>query len=307
VTAKLQAADKQQVVEELLDMLCDQDLIADRAAALEAIWQREQSMSTGLQFGVAIPHGKTDAVDHLVAAVGIHPTGIDYGSMDGLPSRIFVLTLSPETKPAPHVRFMSAVSQLLDKEGRDRILACGNRAELYRALRGEKFTPSGSAEKPSAQFQLADYLDPGAICTDLTGQTPEQAIDQLLDVLERASKLADPAAARAAVLRREQDMPTGLENHVALPHGRTDSVDQLICAVGLHRAGLDFGAVDNKPAHVIVLVLAPNHGEDPYLQFLGAMIGAVRPLDIDRVLACRRPQDLLDLLTGQSTTHKPEA
>ncbi len=306
VTAELQATDKHGVVEELLDMLCDQNLIGDRDAALEAIWQREQSMSTGLQFGVAIPHGKTDAVDHLVAAVGLHPTGIDYGSMDGLPSRIFVLTLSPASKPAPHVRFMSAVSQLLDKEGRQRILACRNRGELYRALRGETFTPSGSGEKPTAQFHLADYLDPASITTDLSGRSCQEAIDQLLDLLAAAGKLADPPAARAAVLQRERDMPTGLENHVALPHGRTDSVDQLICAVGLHRAGLDFGAVDNKPAHVVVLVLAPNHGEDPYLQFLGAMIGALRPLDIDQVLACRRSEDLLQLLTRQSAD-KPEA
>ena len=298
VTPDLKGATKAEVIDELIDLMVGQGLIRDRAAGLEAVWQREQSMSTGLQYGVAIPHGRTDAVDRLVAVAGIHRGGIDFGSLDGEPSRIFVLTLSPKSKPAPHVRFMSAVSQVLDTEGRKRILACRTSDELYRALRGEKFTPSGAEPRRGARFHLADYLQADTLCTDLPGSTPGEAIDALLAMLAGGGRIGGVEAARAAVLQREREMPTGLENHVALPHGRTDTVDRLQVAVGVHRGGLDFNALDGKPTHVVVLVLAPTSGDEPYLQLLAAIIGSLRTLDVQSVLAAQSPAQLRGLLVG---------
>ena len=134
VEPDLKGETKEEIIEELLDILHRNGMIKDRDEAVRAVWDREQSMSTGLQYGVAIPHGKTDTVRELVCAVGLKKTGIDYGSMDGQPSKIFILTISPKSKPAPHVRFMSVVSQVLDDEGRARILSCKKRQELYRAL-----------------------------------------------------------------------------------------------------------------------------------------------------------------------------
>lgn len=122
---------KEQIIDELLDMLVRNGLVRDREAAAQAIWERENSMSTGLQYGVAIPHGKTDAVGRLVCTLGISKDGVDFGSMDGEPSRIFILTLSPKSKPAPHVQFMSAVSGLLNAEGREAILSCRNAREVF--------------------------------------------------------------------------------------------------------------------------------------------------------------------------------
>jgi PTS system nitrogen regulatory IIA component len=88
-------------------------------------------MSTGIQEGIAIPHGKTDAVDELVACVAIKKEGIDFESLDGKPSRIFIMTLSPANKVGPHVQFLAEISRLLKRtEARAQMLSAGSAEEL---------------------------------------------------------------------------------------------------------------------------------------------------------------------------------
>ncbi len=123
LTTRLRSTTKEEVMEEMLQLLARGGAVKDVDEARDALWVRERSMSTGMQYGIAIPHARTDAVDSLVCAVGLKPRGIDFESMDGQPSRIFVLTLSPKSAATPHVRFMSMVSQLLNEEGRAALLA----------------------------------------------------------------------------------------------------------------------------------------------------------------------------------------
>ena len=131
VTTHLEGDTKEEVIEELLDMLNGNGLLTDVDEARRAVWRREQGMSTGLKHGMAIPHGKTNAVTRLVCAVGLKPEGIEYGTMDGEPAKIIILTLSPLKNPAPHVQFLSTVSQFLSQEGLERVLACQTRQELF--------------------------------------------------------------------------------------------------------------------------------------------------------------------------------
>ena len=132
----LRATSKPAVIEELLDMLCRARLVSDRDMALRDVLAREESMSTGLQHGVAIPHARTDAVNRIVCVVGVHRKGIDFGSIDGEPARIFVLTLSPRSRATPHMRFMSLVGRLLDEARRPHILAARTRLDIYGLLCG---------------------------------------------------------------------------------------------------------------------------------------------------------------------------
>ncbi|MHC4715871.1 MAG: cation:proton antiporter domain-containing protein, partial [Planctomycetota bacterium] len=215
IKVHLDATDKAGVIDELLDLLDAHGQLLDRDRAGEDVRRREESMSTGLQYGVAIPHAKSDGVNRLVCAVGLKREGIDFDSMDGEPARIFIMTLSPADKPAPHVEFMSAVSRLLDSERRPAILACRSAEQVYELLCGGPIAPAPPA---AGAFRLADYLRPELLTTDLAGTTPTEVIDELLGMLDRAGCLRDVCQARRAVLQREQQMPTGLQDGIALPH-----------------------------------------------------------------------------------------
>ncbi|MDR1933772.1 MAG: PTS sugar transporter subunit IIA [Spirochaetales bacterium] len=113
VTADLQGATKQEIIESLLDMLMSTGKVKDREAALAAVLDREKKMSTGMENGIAIPHGKTDAVEELVAAVGVSKHPVDFEALDKQLSQIFIMTLSSNQRTGPHIQFLAEISQLL--------------------------------------------------------------------------------------------------------------------------------------------------------------------------------------------------
>ncbi len=121
----LEATDKPSVIRELLEILDRAGVLSDPQAATQVVLERESCMSTGLEHGIAIPHGKTDTVDRLLVAVALKPEGVDFDSADGAPSRIFILTLSPASRSGPHIRFLAEISRLLqDDKQRQRLLSC---------------------------------------------------------------------------------------------------------------------------------------------------------------------------------------
>ena len=114
ILMNLETTTKEGIITEMIDHLAASGRIKNRKAALKAIMEREKKMSTGMQNGIAIPHGKTNSVPDLVTALGIKPEGMNFESLDGLPSRIFIMTLSPVNRTGPHVQFLSEISRILE-------------------------------------------------------------------------------------------------------------------------------------------------------------------------------------------------
>jgi PTS system nitrogen regulatory IIA component len=136
---RLESDTKQGIIEELVDMLVSGGKITpeQRAPVLKAILDREKKMSTGVQHGVAIPHGKTDMIATLVTAVALKPEGVDFGSLDGEPSRIFVMTVSSVLHTGPHLQYLAEISKLLNVPSvRERILQATSVEDLLNILIG---------------------------------------------------------------------------------------------------------------------------------------------------------------------------
>ena len=119
----LRSDNKEGIIQELVENMVKAGKVKDQEAALEAIHEREKRMSTGMENGIAIPHGKTDSVDSLIVAVGRKTEGVDFNSIDSQPSKIFIMTLSPLSHTGPHLQFLAEVSKLLrDVHSRQRFL-----------------------------------------------------------------------------------------------------------------------------------------------------------------------------------------
>ena len=109
------------------------DLCEKARAAVNA---REAAGCTALANGIAIPHGYMDEVESPIAAIGIHPQGVDCSSIDGLPTRIFILLLN-HLGSRDHIRFLAAVNRrLIIPEVRAAILVAQTREEVLRLLAG---------------------------------------------------------------------------------------------------------------------------------------------------------------------------
>jgi PTS system fructose-specific IIC component/PTS system nitrogen regulatory IIA component len=89
----------------------------DRGAALGCVMEREALMSTGIRHGIAVPHGKCDAFESMVGAIGISRSGIDYDAFDGCPVHIAFLIISPRRNPETHLRTLKLLAEILDLPG----------------------------------------------------------------------------------------------------------------------------------------------------------------------------------------------
>ncbi|MBO7299322.1 MAG: PTS sugar transporter subunit IIA [Kiritimatiellae bacterium] len=135
----LKATTKDGVLAELADVLVEQGAISkeSRNAIFAALKEREEKMSTGMQYGIAIPHAKSDLVSCLITMIAISPNGIDFDSLDGDLSTIFVATLSPTADTNSHIKFLAEVSRnLSSKKIREKLLEAKNLQEMKEAICG---------------------------------------------------------------------------------------------------------------------------------------------------------------------------
>jgi PTS system nitrogen regulatory IIA component len=135
INPHLKGTTKEEIINELLDILAAAKKIQDRTAAYNAVMDREQKMSTGMKHGIAIPHGKSPTIQDLVACIGISDKPIEFDSLDHEPCRIFIMTLSPVEKTGPHLQFLAEISLLFKSaEKRQEILAAKSAEDLLRIL-----------------------------------------------------------------------------------------------------------------------------------------------------------------------------
>lgn len=135
IKVPLDGMDKESAVTELVDLLNDKGLLTDRDLVLEAVLAREQTRSTGIGSGIAIPHGKCKGVKELVMAIGISPEGIDFQSIDGNAVKIIVLLASPTDKTGPHIQALARISRLmLDNEFKENLEKITSSEQLYELI-----------------------------------------------------------------------------------------------------------------------------------------------------------------------------
>jgi PTS system nitrogen regulatory IIA component len=135
ISLHLKGKTKEAIINELLDILVSAQKIQDKAAALAAVMEREKKMSTGMKHGIAIPHGKSNSIQDLVACIGVSDTAVDFDSLDHEPCRIFIMTLSPLEKTGPHLQFLAEISLLFkSSEKRAEILKARDPEDILKIL-----------------------------------------------------------------------------------------------------------------------------------------------------------------------------
>jgi PTS system nitrogen regulatory IIA component len=135
VNLHLKGTTKDEIINEMLDILVAAGKVTNKAVALECVLEREKKMSTGMKHGIAIPHGKTNTVADLVACIGVSDVPVDFDSLDQEPCRIFIMTLSPVNKTGPHLQFLAEVSLLFKSaEKRQELVNTSNKEDVIRIL-----------------------------------------------------------------------------------------------------------------------------------------------------------------------------
>ncbi len=120
-------------------------------------------------------------------------------------------------------------------------------------------------------MNLSEAIEKKAILLELQVGDKEGLLDALTKAVGRSSRVKDPAAARAAILEREELSSTGMGNGVAMPHARLKSVTFPVLGFARLTDGVDFGSVDSNPVRLVFLLLTPSTNPELNVQLLGKL------------------------------------
>ncbi len=140
IKVDLKGNNKNEIINELIDILFEKRIIADRETIYQGIIDRESIMSTGMQNGVAMPHCRVALGDQsILAALGIKKEGVNFESLDGQPSNIFFLLISNKNSGSPHIQYLSAMSSILNiEEARQELINAKTPAKVLDILNNYK-------------------------------------------------------------------------------------------------------------------------------------------------------------------------
>jgi mannitol/fructose-specific phosphotransferase system IIA component (Ntr-type) len=138
IVPEMKATERWPAIVELIDLLVSQGKIkpADREEILASLKQREETMSTGIGFGIAIPHCSSDRLGEVVAAFGRSPGGIEFDALDNAPVKFVVLFIVPKNQFQTHLRTLASIAKFLnDRSTRESLASAQSREGILSIFR----------------------------------------------------------------------------------------------------------------------------------------------------------------------------
>lgn len=133
IIPEMKATERWPAIVELIDLLVSLGKIKapDRESILASLKQREETMSTGIGFGIAIPHCSSDRLNEVVAAFGRSSAGIEFDALDNAPVKFVVLFIVPKNQFQTHLRTLASIAKFLnDRSIRENLGSASSREEI---------------------------------------------------------------------------------------------------------------------------------------------------------------------------------
>ena len=146
-------------------------------------------------------------------------------------------------------------------------------------------------------MKITDFLDPKAIKIGLTAVEKEGILKELVDLLAEVKDIGDRKATVRALMERESLGSTGIGQGIAIPHGKTDKVKELVAVLGVSKKGVNFEALDGEPVHILFLLVAPKDTAGPHLKALAQISRLLRDnYFCELIKRCQTPAEVFDLI-----------
>lgn len=117
-------------------------------------------------------------------------------------------------------------------------------------------------------MKLMDYLTKEAVLVGLQGMDKKKVLEELVDPLSKNGKISDPDKVIKVLLEREELGSTGIGQGIAIPHAKTDQVNNVVIAYGASKKGIEFESLDGEPVYLVFLLLAPVESTGIHLKAL---------------------------------------
>lgn len=146
-------------------------------------------------------------------------------------------------------------------------------------------------------MKIADMLDPRAVVADLRATSKREVIDELADAVTAAHPALAKPKVLTTLLDREKLGSTGVGEGIAIPHGKLAGLPGILLAFGRSTKGVHFDAIDSRPVHLLVVLLAPEENPGSHLKALARISRLLKdPPFRQRLLAAGSAEELLTLI-----------
>jgi fructose-specific phosphotransferase system IIA component len=133
-------------------------------------------------------------------------------------------------------------------------------------------------------MKLSSFLREDLIQLELQSKTKNDVIQECIDLISKAGEITNKEEFKKTILEREQLETTGIGDGIAIPHGRTDAVKQLVIAFGKSKDGIDFQSLDGNPAYLFFMIASPQNASGVYLRVLAKISRLLKSYDFRTAL-----------------------
>ncbi|MZH47212.1 MAG: PTS sugar transporter subunit IIA [Nitrospinae bacterium] len=146
-------------------------------------------------------------------------------------------------------------------------------------------------------MKIADILKKDSIIPDLKGANKEEVLREITDFLKTQDLIKDKEALLKTLIEREKLGSTGIGENVAIPHGKSDELSQIVTVFARSLNGVDFEALDQKPVHFVCMVIAPSNSTGQHLKALARISRIFKNQNLrDGILNLKNADEIYSLL-----------
>ena len=146
-------------------------------------------------------------------------------------------------------------------------------------------------------MKVTEFLDVKGIKLDLQASEKQDILKELVDVLADVKDIGDKKLILKALLERESLGSTGIGQGIAIPHGKTDKVSELVSVLAISKKGVNFEALDGEPVYIFFLLVAPKDAAGPHLKALAQISRMLRDTYFcDLLRRCESTEQVYELI-----------
>jgi fructose-specific phosphotransferase system IIA component len=153
-------------------------------------------------------------------------------------------------------------------------------------------------------MKISDILTEDMVVARLEGETKNDIIDAMVELVAGSPKVLDKETVRSAIFEREKIMSTGVGNGFAIPHGKTDAVGDIVAAFAVTADPIDYDSLDEKPVRLVFLLVARDNMVGPHIKLLSRISRLMNKEEFrNRLLSAESSKAILELFKQEEASY----
>lgn len=153
-------------------------------------------------------------------------------------------------------------------------------------------------------MKISDILTENLVVIGLEGDSKDEIINSMIDIVSASPKVLDKDKVREAILEREKIMSTGVGNGFAIPHGKTEAVSDIVAAFAVTANPIDYHSLDEKPVRLVFLLVGKDNMVGPHIKLLSRISRLMNKEEFrKRLLELKSSKEVLDMFKEEEASY----